>query len=268
MRRGLADVYRTLFGLELAVMFQYRAAVVIWLLGMALEPVVYLVVWLTVARSRGGQVGDYDPGSLAAYFIVAMLVNHATFSWHMHEMGWRVRTGHFNAILVQPLHPWHRDLLQNVAYKAITLTVMLPTAALLAWQFEPRLDGEPWAMALFPMAVLLAFLLRFFFEWALALLAFWVTDTSGLNDLYWTVGLFLSGRMAPLGLLPGWAQGIAEVLPFRWTVAFPVELLCGRVTPAQALQGLGLQAVWLTLGAAVVTLAWRRASARYAAVGA
>jgi ABC-2 type transport system permease protein len=169
---------------------------------------------------------------------------------------------------VQPLHPWHRDLLQNVAYKALTLTVMLPAAALLAWHFEACVDGAPWAMALFPLAVLLGFLVRFVFEWALAMLAFWVTDTSGLNDLYWTVGLFLSGRMAPLDLLPGWVQGIADALPFRWTVAFPAQLLLGRVTPAQALHGLGLQAVWLALGAAVVTVAWRRASARYSAVGA
>ena len=125
---GFGDIYRTLFALELSVMFQYRAAVVIWLLGLVLQPVVLMIVWLTVARSRGGTVGDFDAGGIAAYFIAVMLVNHATFTWHMYEMGWRVRSGFFNSILVQPLHPWHRDVLQNVAYKVPSLGVMLPVA--------------------------------------------------------------------------------------------------------------------------------------------
>ena len=52
MRALFGDIYRTLFRLELAIMFQYRASVVIWLIGLVLQPVIYLVVWLTVARAR------------------------------------------------------------------------------------------------------------------------------------------------------------------------------------------------------------------------
>ena len=107
MRAWFGDIYRTLFKIELAVMFQYRAAVVIWLIGLVLQPVIYLVVWLTVAETEGGRVGDFDAGSLSAYFLIMMVVNHATFSWHMWEMGYRVRSGSFNSLLVQPLHPFH-----------------------------------------------------------------------------------------------------------------------------------------------------------------
>ncbi len=66
MIRSFGDIYRTLFGLELSVMFQYRAAVVIWLLGLVLWPVIHMIVWLTVAESKGGSVGDYDAGAIAA----------------------------------------------------------------------------------------------------------------------------------------------------------------------------------------------------------
>ena len=269
MSRPFVDIYRTLFGLELSVMFQYRAAVVIWLLGLVLQPVIYLVVWLTVAASRAdGKVGDFDAGSLAAYFLVMMVVNHVTFTWHMWEMGWRVRSGFFNAILVQPLHPWHRDVLQNVAYKVLTLAVMLPVAGLLAWYFEPRLEPPLWAALAFVLAVVGAFFVRFLFEWALALLAFWITDTSGLNNLYMGLGLVLTGQLAPLTLLPDWVVAVADVTPFRWMVAFPVELLLGLLTPAQALHGFLAQAVWILLGIGVIHLAWSRASSRYSAVGA
>ena len=233
MIAGLAGVYRTLFSLELAELFQYRAAMVIWLLGLMLQPLIHLVVWLTVAASKGGRVGDFDSGALAAYFLAVMFVNHVTFTWHMFEMGWRVRSGFYNSILVQPLHPWHRDVLQNAAYKVLTLAVVAPAVALLAWYFEPRLDPPLWAALAFVPVLALAFLLRFLFEWALGLLAFWITDTSGLTALYWGLGMVLMGGLAPLALLPDWVEAVASYTPFRWMLAFPVELILGRLTPDQ-----------------------------------
>lgn len=266
--RGFADIYRTLFALELSGMLQYRAAVVIWLLGLVLQPVVYMVVWLTVAESKGGQVGDFDSGGIAAYFLVMMLVNHVTFTWHMFEMGWRVRSGFYNALLVQPLHPWHRDLLQNLAYKVITLVVLIPATLLLAWHFEPTLHPPLWAALVFLPALVLAFLTRFLFEWAAGLLAFWITDTSGLNNLYMAFMLIFAGRLAPLSLLPETLQTMAAWLPFQWMVAFPVELLMGRLSPDEAIHGIGMQLLWIVIGFGVMQIFWTRASKRYAAVGA
>ncbi|MFH1571545.1 MAG: ABC-2 family transporter protein [Gemmatimonadota bacterium] len=265
--RGLADIYATLLRTDMAVMLQYRAAMLIWLLGLVLQPVIYLVVWLTVAASQGGQVGGFTGADLAAYYIAMMLVNHAPFTWHMWEMGWRVRSGSFNPLLVQPLHPIHRDIVENVGYKAITLIVVVPAAGLLVWFFEPAFHSPAWALAALVPALVLAFLLRFFLEWSLGLLAFWITDTSGLYELYMAGVMFLAGRMAPLELMPGWVQQLAAVLPFRWMVAFPVELALGRLTPVQARDGLLVQSVWLAVGLGVLSLAWGRAVRRYSAVG-
>ena len=268
MRAWFGDIYRTLFKIELAVMFQYRAAVVIWLIGLVLQPVIYLVVWLTVAETEGGRVGDFDAGSLSAYFLIMMVVNHATFSWHMWEMGYRVRSGSFNSLLVQPLHPFHRDIIQNMAYKVLSLAIVVPVTALLWWFFEPTLTPDPWMWLALGPAIALAFLVRIFFEWSLALLAFWITDTSGLNNLYMALFFFLAGRMAPISLLPTWGQTIANALPFKLMLAFPVELVMGRLTPQQVMDGFLMQILWIGLGWLTVHLVWSRASARYSAVGA
>ena len=266
--RALGRIYEALVKTDVALMLQYRATLVIWLIGGVLQPVVYLVVWLTVAAAKGGQVADFDSGALAAYYIVLMLVNHVTFDWHMYEMGWRVRSGSFSPILLQPLHPIHRDLSQNVSYKLITLSVMLPASALLCWFFEPVFAAPGWSLLTFIPALVLAFAVRFLVEWTVALLAFWTTDTSGLNQVYFVALLFLSGNMAPLSLLPDWLRQVAHLLPFKWMVAFPVELVLGRLTISETLEGFAMQAVWLALSLAVLSLSWSRAVKRYAAVGA
>jgi ABC-2 type transport system permease protein len=75
---ALLDLYVQHFKTSLAAMLQYRASLVIWLIGHVLEPLIYLVVWSVVSNTRGGRVGGYTTGEFAAYFIVLMLVNQIT----------------------------------------------------------------------------------------------------------------------------------------------------------------------------------------------
>ena len=100
----MLGIYWIYFKTSLAIQFQYRAAMAIWMIGRILEPVIYLVVWSTVAASRGGGVGGYEANDFAAYYVVLMVVNQFTFSWIMFEFEYRVRHGAFSALLLRPIH--------------------------------------------------------------------------------------------------------------------------------------------------------------------
>ena len=265
--RGLADIYATLFRTDLALQLQYRAEMVIWLINRIVEALVFLSVWSAVARSQGGQVGGFSSADFAAYYITMMMMGHLTFTWFMFEFEYRVRSGAFSPLLLQPLHPIHRDIAINLAYKFLTLTVMLPTMGLMVWIFDPAFDPPAWAVWACIPVVLLAFLMRFFVEWALALVALWTTRTAAANQIYFAALLFFSGQMAPLSLLPGWLQTLAAMLPFRWMLAFPTELLLGRLTPADVLWGVAAQVAWLFLSWGLLALVWSRGLRRYSAVG-
>ena len=263
----MLDIYWTLFKTAMEEQLQYRAEMVIWLLGLVIQPVVYLAVWTAVAHSQGGRVHGFTPADFAAYYIAIMLVNHLTFTWNMFEFEYRVRTGEFSPLLLQPLHPMHRDVARNLSFKTLTLVVLIPAAIALAWVFEPRLQLRPWQLLAFLPTLGLAFVLRFFVEWSLALAAFWTTRVGALNQIYFFAMTFLAGRMAPLELMPEWVQQLAAISPFRWMLAFPVELLVGQLSPREIQQGLLAQLVWILLGFGLLTLVWARGAKRYSAVG-
>ena len=265
--RGLVDIYTTLFRTDLALQFQYRAEMAIWLIGRIVEALVFLSVWTAVARSQGGQVGGFSSADFAAYYIAMMMMSHLTFTWFMYEFEYRVRSGGFSPLLLQPLHPIHRDIAENISYKFLTLTVMLPTMGLMIWLFDPVFDPPAWAIWAWIPVILLAFLMRFFVEWALALAALWTTRTAAANQLYFAALLFFSGQMAPLSLLPEWLQTLAALLPFRWMLAFPTELLLGRLTPTEVLWGAAAQVVWLGLSWRILAAVWSQGVRRYSAVG-
>lgn len=261
------SIYKGYFRTSLAIQFQYRIAMLIWLLGGIIEPLMYLVVWRTVAAQQGGSVGGYNANDFAAYYVAMMLVSHATFSWIMWEYNYRIRTGQFSTVLLKPIHPIHSDIADNLGYKFLTLTVLGPAALLLAWFFNASWQPQAWALAASVPVLILAFLMRFYWEWALAMCAFWTTRIDAINQAYFVVILFFSGRLAPLDLFPQAVQVAADVLPFRWMLAFPVELLLGRLSPQELLIGVGAQVLWLVLGYATLQLIYRAGIRRYAAFG-
>jgi ABC-2 type transport system permease protein len=102
----------------------------------------------------------------------------------------------------------------------------------------------------------------------LALAAFWTTRVSAINQMYFVALLFLSGQIAPLALLPLPVRVAAMILPFRWMIGFPVDLLLGHLTPVETLTGLAAQALWIGLGFLLVRIVWRAGVRVYSAVGA
>ncbi len=266
--RGLAALYVQQFKTTFASMVQYRASLVIWMISHVLEPLVYLIVWSTVSYTGGGSVGDYTTREFAAYFIVLMLVNHVSYTWIMYEFEYRVREGTFSVTLLKPVHPIHSDIADNISSKLITLPLMVLIALGLAAAFHPLLAPPMWAVVAAIPVLILAFMVRFLLEWTLAQSAFWTTRVTAINQIYFVLVLFLSGQIAPLTLFPAPVQLVAAILPFRWMIGFPVELLLGRLSPVQALTGIGAQVVWLAIGFALFRIVWRAGVRVYSAVGA
>ena len=64
------------------------------MIGMVVEPVVYLVVWSTIAEQSGGSVGGYTPATFAAYYIVWTLVRNMNIAFTPGGLGGADPRGH------------------------------------------------------------------------------------------------------------------------------------------------------------------------------
>jgi ABC-2 type transport system permease protein len=267
MIKPILDVYAAQLKTSLAVQFQYRVSMMIWMIGRIIQPLIFLVVWTTVSRARGGDVNGYSEGDFAAYFILQMIVSQATFSWIMWEYDYIIRTGQFSFKLLRPIHPIHADIADNLAYKTLTLVILIPAALLLAWLFPPNFQWQWWNVGAGLLAIALAFVVRFTLEWTLALAAFWTTRINAINQTYDVTFIFLSGFFAPLAVMPQSVQILANLLPFRWLLAFPIELLLGRLTVQETLIGFAMQGFWLLATLTLLSFVWRAGVKQYSAVG-
>jgi len=265
--RGYLAYYLTLMRIAIATQFQYRVANYFYMIGMVAEPVIYLVVWSTIARQQGGEVGGITPGQFAAYYIVWTLVRNMNIIFTPYGWEERIRTGELSGMLLRPVHPIHADLGFFAGWKFVVIVLWLPIAVVLSALFQPDLQPRPIDVVVFAFAIWGAYLIRSVNYWIVGMVTFWTTRVGPIFQLVFTAELLLSGRLVPLSLMPDWAQRLADVLPFKWTFGFPIEALVGRLPESELLGGLAMQVLWIAIGAIGVRIVWRFAVRRYGAVG-
>jgi ABC-2 type transport system permease protein len=246
-----------------AYMLQYRAEIALWVLASVL-PLILLGVW-----SEAGAGGAYplDRVELIRYFLAAFVARQFSFVWVIWEFEELVVSGQLSMQLLQPLNPVWRLLASHVTERLVRLPLIALVVGV-AFCFYPEALWLPRAADFAGAALLiaLAFLVRFWLQFTMSMLAFWSERAAAIEELWFVVYLFLSGLIAPLDLYPEPVRRITELTPFPYLIYFPVQLLLGHpVAWVRAVQVLG---AW-GLGAFLIQrLLWKRGLERYTGMGA
>jgi ABC-2 type transport system permease protein len=244
---------------------QHRGFFFLLAFGWMIPPLIYLFVWSTAAG--GESIGGLTQDEFIAYYIILIVVNQLTYSQTNWTVGDEIRYGGMNAWLLRPMWPVFQTLSTELAGKVVYLTFTIPVAVLLALLLRPQVSFTSQNILLFLPALVMAWALRFFWGYWIALLAFWATRADALLALQDSLIFLLGGLVAPTRLLPEGLRALATVLPFRYMVAFPVEVLTGQLPPAGIRYGFLIQAGWLAVALALYAVLWRKGVKHYAAVG-
>jgi ABC-2 type transport system permease protein len=261
------DFYLTNMKMAILQQFQYRAQNYFYLVGVIVEPTIYLVVWSTIANQQGGSVGGYTAGGLAAYYIVWTLVRQMNVVLTPYDWENRIQRGRLSMELMRPMHPIHNDVSYFAGWKFVMIFFWLPIAAVLALIFKPTLNPTWLQIVVFFIAIWGAYLVRTMIYEVLGLITLWTTRVSAIFELIFALEMILSGRFVPMTLMPDWVQHIAYYLPFQWTFFFPINALVGQSTPIELFSGLDMQLLWILIGLVIVKIVWHFGVRRFSSVG-
>ena len=265
MGDGGAAVLPGLVRASLQVALTYRGRMVLWVLS-GFFPLLLMAVWLTVVAESGPPAG-WTSGDFLSYYAAAAVMWHLSGSHVVWEWDADLRSGDLSAKLLRPVHPFLQYACADVGHRVVLLAGLLPVLAVAAL-LVPGLDlalGPVQLLLLLP-AVAVAYALSLLMASTVALLGFWSTQTTNLWMLWWGLGSFVSGWVAPVELLPTGLQDLARALPFWATLGLPVELATGRLEGVDAVRGLATALVWTAAFAAVYVVGWQRGVRRHQAV--
>jgi len=244
---------------------QYRGFFFVLAFGWMIPPLVSLLVWS--AAARGGDVQGMSPGAFAGYYLLVILVNQLTYAQVNWTVGDVIRYGGLNTWLLRPIPPLYNILSSEAAGKIVYLIFVIPIVAVLALVLKPELSVTLPGAGWFVLSLVLAWALRTFWGLWLALLAFWATRADALLAVQDSLVFLLAGVVAPINLLPEVMQSLARMLPFRYMIGFPVEVLSGQLNGSQMAEGFAIQSAWLGLSLLLCALVWRQGIRRYSAIG-
>jgi ABC-2 type transport system permease protein len=248
-----------------SVVVAYRAELLIWLLSYTM-PLIMLALWAAVARDA--PVGRYDQRAFVAYFVATLFVRMMASSWVVWELTDEIKQGTLGMRMLRPVHPLVAYATVNVAAVPMRIVLILPVVlGALAWLGGGVLTRDPVQWLALPVAMTGAWLMTYLVQALVGMLAFWWESSLSLYDLYLGLYMVFSGYVMPLDLFPSWLARVVDVLPFRYMLAFPVEVLLGSQPRATTAHDLALQWLYVAVLFAATAALWRRGARNFAAFG-
>ena len=212
----MLKIYQRLWLVTWAEQWQYRANTLMYLLYWLVSPVVYLSVWTTIAHSQGS-VSGLTPNDFVIYYMTLLIIDQLTSDITIHNFAFKVQDGTLSNDLIRPIHPMLTTILvNNMAFKMLTLLALLPVWGVLWFLFQPDFTGVTWQGILLVIpAVVLGFLINFLLNASLTCVSFCTTRVWSLHEFFMALGALFSGQFVPLTLMPPLIQSIARYLPFQ-----------------------------------------------------
>lgn len=263
--RRAAMAYPAMLRAGFAGAIAYRAEMIVWMLTTTM-PLVSLSLWSAVASS--GDVGRYSQRDFAVYFIAVLLVRQLTSSWVVWELNFEIRQGVLAQRLLKPLHPLWYYSASNLGALPLRVVLCSPLVIASAALLDALpLPGTPAGAIAFCAALTGAWLINFLVMALVGSLAFFVESSLAIFDFYLFAFVLLSGYLVPLDLFPPAVRAATYWLPFRYTVAFPVEIATGALEGREVLRQLAIQWSFVALLGVSTLLVFRAGVRRFAAFG-
>lgn len=277
MLPGRLATWWTILRIALEERMVYRGDFALGTLMRFLPIVTQIFLWWTIYETIGN--GDTSKGSIAglgfedmvAYYLVTMLARaFSSMPGLASGIAQQIRNGEIKKFLTQPIDLVGFLLLNRIAHKIAYYSIATGPFVLVFFLCRDFFISGwlplPTILA-FIASLVMGFLIGFFLECAIGMIGFWFLEVSSLLFIYMLLSFFLSGHMFPLTMLPSPYREIVDFLPLKYLAYFPAAICLQKITGAQLVWELFLEAAWLTFFIVLCRVMYRGGLRRYSGFG-
>lgn len=263
--------YYRVWRVSLAERMTYRADFLLGTFLRMLPMVTTILLWQAIYQGSGKtELAGFKYREMIAYLLLVHISRmFSSMPGLASGIAREIREGTLKKYLIQPL-----DLLGYlISYRAAHKMTYIVTAALpygiIFFICRGFFDGFPPApiMLAYLVSLILSFLIGFYFEAAVGMVAFWIMEVTSVLYIVITLNYFISGQMLPIDLLPEPWAGLLKLMPFQYMAYFPAVVFMGKVQGEDLAWGLGLEAFWAIFFALLARYLYRRGLRHYGAYG-
>ncbi len=262
--------YRRSLQLGMQNALEYRGAFVLSLFSAVWPILIQFFLWSSLYRStEGGMLFGYTYAQMVTYTVFANIVQQFLRTGFEYEINIDVKNGGLDKFIVRPIGYFNFYLTSffgsKIVMSVFVLVLLGAAAAIINSIFGAVVTLA--GILLFLAVLVLACLLNYIIFFCVGMLAFWLTEIGFFFEAVRIVFIAASGGIFPLDVLGPNVVAVLNWMPFRYTVNFPVDVICGRLTAEQIVPGLLAMGLWIVAMRLLAAALWRIGLKRYTAAG-
>lgn len=257
-----------LMGLQSSM--EYRADFLLSVFSGAFIIIVQCFLWTAIFKSSSNPViYGYTYPQMIAYSIMAGLVAKIVATGFEWEIAEDIKNGGLNKFIIQPIGYFYYRICCFFGRKALQLVVLfiLSLAGLMFCNIVLGLRLEVSRIILFLPFVFLAMVLNFMIYYCLSSLAFIMAEVWGVFIAAGQGILMLSGGIFPLDVFGEKVSAILSLLPFQYIIFYPVNIVNGKLSFEEVINGAIIQITWIFIMIILSKLCWKSGMKKYVAIG-
>ena len=254
-------MYGTIFKHSITNTLAYRFGVFVRILTLSLMLTVMYFVFKAYYAGIAPGNAPVDFRTLISYIALAQFVGIVHWSMLIVQTGERVRNGKIAMELLRPYDYQTYQLAVNAGNSVSTLlTTGVPVFILYVLIFRAGSAFTPATAALFLLSMALSFLVRFYWNYIVSSLTFYVENAWGLSVASAYFVYLFAGQLIPYPLIPEPFHTILAHSPFAAMLYTPVGIGTGIISGSGILSAFLMQAAWIAILALAGRFLFSRAS--------
>lgn len=248
--------------------FVYRLNFVMWRVRVVLQILTLYFLWSALIPT-GASLFGYDQSSMLTYILGTSLISSIVLSSRSNAVGDEINSGNLSNFLLRPINYFLYWFARDVGDKAMNIIFSIIELTVLFVILKPPLfiQTESFYLLLTIVAIVLALIMYFFFNFLLGLIGFWSPEVWAPRFIFIILLNFFAGGLFPLDILPKFIFSAFQLLPFTYLLYFPIKIYLGQLTIIETFTGIMISLVWTLALYIIVQYVWRKGLKIYTAQG-
>ena len=236
-----------------------------WIINGSIYPLVNMSIWIIVGKFGNTNM---SVSQTVSYFFYFVIFERITQTWSLDNIGDGIKSGKISNSFLRPYHYIQEIIANDLGAKVSRLLALVPYIVFLLMMFKNQIVFiSPHLFIFLIPAFILGYVTRLLLDSTLGTITYWTGDVDGVRATYWVIGGMATGALVPYFLFPQQVKMVLNLLPFRYFVSFPIEIVLGQLSTLQIFEGFVILLIWMMVLLLSFILADRTSSRQYAAHG-
>jgi ABC-2 type transport system permease protein len=259
--------YWTAFKTNWQYNFEYRGEFFAHLLR-SLATLTVLIFVFKAVFSQTDNFSGYTFSSMFTYLVMVRVLHFVSRGNTARLISQDIKEGNLSSFLLKPFSYLKYQFISFLANRLFEMTLTFSLIIFFLFFFSDWFSIPSLSYFLgFLIFLVISLILNFLINLAIAFSTFWLTDIRLFSTLVGLTFGFLAGELIPLDVLPEPLKKISLMLPFQYTMYFPIKIYKSSLTLGQFFVGLFWALVWTSILFILSKNLWRKGVRKYEAIG-